>query len=194
MAAAYTKRLDTIYEKANLHVYGDKRPITEEEDSERKFQAYSTVSNRRYRYRGLPTKTAATVRTSAIYDSLKIFTNVRGYQIVDLNHQTLSNMVSTINKNNVEIGLLESFVFTIKVHSGADDDAYTHLRSVFASASYGISDEALASSIDDVVAAVQQHCDAVKQLRNDFVTYQVLYTELSTVCFLHPPYDHMLFG
>lgn len=186
MPPTYVSRLKTIHAAVTKHVYGAEAIITTPETSEGKYETYITVANHTHRYNEIPMKTAATIETMAIYQSLRYITNVLGYKIVDLNYPTLSMLVSTINKHNADIILLQTCVSAISGHTETMYEGFIHLQDEFNMITTDDEDiQHIHTLMDQMMTYIENYRSSITDLFHQFMDSKVIQMHSTTfhICF-----------
>jgi len=172
---SYTKRLKQIHAAATKQVYGNEAIVTTTETAKGRFQTYITIRDQTYRYREIPLKTAATIEAIAIYESLRYITNVLGYKIIDLNHDTLATVVSAINNYNADIVLLQSYISAITTETEDIYEGFLQLENLFIIEPWSTTNSPadFTRLINPIIAAVQHHHTAIKNIFDEFTSSKV---------------------
>ena len=128
-----------------------------------------------YRYREIPLKTAATIEAIAIYESLRYITNVLGYKIIDLNHDTLATVVSAINNYNADIVLLQSYISAITTETEDIYEGFLQLENLFIIEPWSTTNSPadFTRLINPIIATVQHHHTAIKNIFDEFTSSKV---------------------
>lgn len=122
----------------------------------------------------MPLKTGPTIEAITIYESLRYITNVLGYRIIDINHPTLAAIVSTINKYNEDILLLQSAVNSITGYIESVYEGFLHLQNEFIVPPYHSNNSTqILQVITQVVAVVEEHRTAITNSFHQFMDSKV---------------------
>ncbi|XP_021306014.1 uncharacterized protein LOC110431324 isoform X3 [Sorghum bicolor] len=159
--STYVTRLRVIHAAVSKAVYKAQSIITTVETAAGQFEAFMTRQSLIQKYNDLPQTTPASIETLAIYYSLKQITNVLGYQIVDLNHPTLAELIASINNLSVHMSLLQCCVSYVREDINQIYETFNHLYNEYDMASDEINDityihDAM-KRLDDTMTAYHSH-------------------------------------
>jgi len=159
--STYVTRLRVIHAAVSKAVYKAQSIITTVETAAGQFEPFMTRQSLIQKYNDLPQTTPASIETLAIYYSLKQITNVLGYQIVDLNHPTLAELIASINNLSVHMSLLQCCVSYVREDINQIYETFNHLYNEYDMASDEINDityihDAM-KRLDDTMTAYHSH-------------------------------------
>lgn len=179
LPGSYVTRLKIIYAAVTKKIYGVESILTTTDTPEGKFEAFVSIGGMRSKYNEIPQKTAATIEADTIYHCLRYSTNVSGYKIVDLNYPILSQLLATMNRQSLDINILESSIFGITEYIDGLYDGVLHLGNEFS----GIEDiEHLQNAMEKFADAIQSYYNIITRLCTQFMDLKV--SKLSPLIFL----------
>lgn len=172
----YVRRLKVIHAVATKRIYGAEAVITTTETPEGKFETFMTIGKVTRKYCEVPLRTAATIETIAIYQSLRYITNVLGYRIIDLNYPTLSKLMSDLNKQSTHMTLLQCCVSNAEEHVEQLYEGFPSLDEDFTAAAYNLDNIGhLRQSMQHLQIMIQNYRTDIFRLCNEFTEAKVLH-------------------
>lgn len=127
-----------------------------------------------HNYNDVPMSSAAAAEANAIYQSLRYITNVGNYKILDLNHSTLTMLMSSITRQDTDLILLQTCVNAMIGHCETVYESFLHLQDEFtvaATDTEGI--QHIEKLIDQLMSYVESYHTSMVDAFHEFMHFKV---------------------